>query len=157
MWLKTSPLSLTLSLWEGDGVRRRIAERVNRRLLVAAQLGLEMPQSGPLRTVDGCRYRAGKRGGKDIHFLYVYPLGFRETQMQVSKWGNSLAVRLPAAVVEALGLKEGDNIEIHVEGARSFGVSKSPNNRELLARLRKFRGRLPEGFVFDRLQAHERD
>jgi antitoxin MazE len=28
--------------------------------------------------------------------------------MQVSKWGNSLAVRLPAAVVEALGLKEGD-------------------------------------------------
>ena len=27
--------------------------------------------------------------------------------MQVSKWGNSLAVRLPAAVVEALALKEG--------------------------------------------------
>ena len=27
--------------------------------------------------------------------------------MQVSKWGNSLAVRLPAVVVEALGLKEG--------------------------------------------------
>ena len=77
--------------------------------------------------------------------------------MQVSKWGNSLAVRLPAAVVDALGLKEGDNIEIHVEGARTFGVSKSPDNRTLLARLRKFRGRLPEGFLFDRLQAHERD
>jgi antitoxin MazE len=77
--------------------------------------------------------------------------------MQVSKWGNSLAVRLPAAVVDALGLREGDNIEIHVEGARTFAVSKSPDNRTLLARLRKFRGRLPEGFVFDRLQAHERD
>jgi antitoxin component of MazEF toxin-antitoxin module len=38
--------------------------------------------------------------------------------MQVSKWGNSLAIRLPASVVEVLGLKEGDDIEIHVAGAR---------------------------------------
>ena len=35
--------------------------------------------------------------------------------MQVAKWGNSLAVRLPTAVVEALDLKEGDQIEITVE------------------------------------------
>ena len=77
--------------------------------------------------------------------------------MQVSKWGNSLAVRLPAAVVEALGLQEGDNIEIHVEDSRTLAVRKSPDSRELLARLRKFRGRLPEGFLFDRLEAHERD
>jgi antitoxin MazE len=28
--------------------------------------------------------------------------------MQVAKWGNSLALRLPAAIVEALSLKEGD-------------------------------------------------
>ena len=77
--------------------------------------------------------------------------------MQVSKWGNSLAVRLPAAVVEALDLKEGDDIEIHVADTRTFEVSKPPDNRELLARLRKFRGRLPEGFRFDRLEAHGRD
>jgi antitoxin MazE len=77
--------------------------------------------------------------------------------MQVSKWGNSLAVRLPAAVVKALGLKEGDDIEIYVEGARAFSVRKQPERRELLARLRKYRGRVAEGFVFDRLDAHERD
>jgi antitoxin MazE len=77
--------------------------------------------------------------------------------MQVSKWGNSLAVRLPAAVVEALGLSEGDDIEIQVAGACTFGVRKTPSNPELLARLRKFRGRLPDGFRFDRLEAHERD
>jgi len=76
--------------------------------------------------------------------------------MQVSKWGNSLAVRLPAAVVEALGLHEGDDIEIHVAGARTFEVSKLPDNRELLARLQKYRGRLPEDFRFDRLEAHGR-
>ena len=77
--------------------------------------------------------------------------------MQVSKWGNSLAVRLPATVVEALGLHEGDTVEIHVAGARTFEISKSPTNKELLARLRKFRGRMPKGFRFDRLEAHERD
>ena len=76
--------------------------------------------------------------------------------MQVSKWGNSLAVRLPAAVVEALDLKEGDQIEIHVAGRSTFEVIKAPGRRELLARLRKFRGRLPATFRFDRLEAHER-
>lgn len=76
--------------------------------------------------------------------------------MQVAKWGNSLAVRLPVAVVEALTLKEGDEIEIEVAGARTFEVKKHPGARELLARLRKFRGRLPADFKFDRLEANER-
>jgi antitoxin MazE len=76
--------------------------------------------------------------------------------MQVSKWGNSLAVRLPASVVEALQLKEGDDIEVHVIGARAFGVRKAPGARELLGRLRKFRGRLPADFKFDRIEANER-
>jgi len=76
--------------------------------------------------------------------------------MQVAKWGNSLAVRLPAAVVEALRLKEGDEIEIQVAGARAFEVKKRPGTRELLAQLRKFRGRLPADFKFDRLEANER-
>ena len=44
--------------------------------------------------------------------------------MQVAKWGNSLAVRLPAVVVEALQLKEGDEIEIHVADRRRFGIAR---------------------------------
>ena len=76
--------------------------------------------------------------------------------MQVSRWGNSLAVRLPKAVVEALKLHEGDDVEIHVVGSRTFEISKSPSNDELLARLRKSRGRVPEDFRFDRMEAHER-
>ncbi len=77
--------------------------------------------------------------------------------MQVSRWGNSLAVRLPVAVVEALDLKEGEEIEIHVTGQRSLEVGRKPAPRELLARLRKFRGRLPADFKFDRLEGNERD
>ena len=76
--------------------------------------------------------------------------------MQVAKWGNSLAVRLPAAVVEALDLREGDQVEIQVAGRNAFEVSKAPGRRELVARLRKFRGRLPSTFRFDRLEANER-
>jgi antitoxin MazE len=76
--------------------------------------------------------------------------------MRVSKWGNSLAVRLPSAVAEALGLKEGDDIEIEVAGARALELRAKPAPRELLARLRKYRGRLPADFRFDRLEAHGR-
>ena len=77
--------------------------------------------------------------------------------MQIAKWGNSLAVRLPAGVVEALDLKEGDDIEIQVADARTFAIEKKPGAAELLARLRKFRGRLPADFKFDRLEAHGQD
>jgi hypothetical protein len=46
-------------------------------------------------------------------------LGFKVYQaMCVSKWGNSLAVRLPQSLVEVLGLKEGELIEVHVVGDR---------------------------------------
>jgi antitoxin MazE len=76
--------------------------------------------------------------------------------MQVAKWGNSLAVRLPAAVVEALKLKEGDEIEIHVAGTRQFGVVRKPGRDELLRRLRAFRGRLPPDFRFDRDETNAR-
>ncbi len=76
--------------------------------------------------------------------------------MLVAKWGNSLAVRLPAAVVEVLKLKEGDEIEIRVADARQFAVLRKPGRQELLERLRAFRGRLPADFTFDRDEANAR-
>lgn len=77
--------------------------------------------------------------------------------MQISRWGNSLAVRLPAAVVEILGLKEGDQVEVEVANARTLSVHRSDaGDRKALARLRKFRGRLPADFKFDRMEANER-
>jgi antitoxin MazE len=76
--------------------------------------------------------------------------------MQVSKWGNSLAVRLPSPVVEALDLKEGDQIEIHIEGDRRFRVSRDTSRKRAMDRLRKLRRPLPAGFRFDREEAHER-
>ncbi len=76
--------------------------------------------------------------------------------MQVSKWGNSLAVRLPKAVVEALKLKEGDEIEITIAGRRHFEVARDRQREEALKRLRALQRPLPPGFKFDREEAHER-
>ena len=50
--------------------------------------------------------------------------------MQVSRWGNSLAVGLPAAVVEALELKEGDLIEVRIAGPREFEVARDRRREE---------------------------
>jgi antitoxin MazE len=76
--------------------------------------------------------------------------------MQVAKWGNSLAIRLPAAVVEALELKAGDEVEIHVADRREFGLSRKPGREDLLKSLRAFRGRLPPDFKFARDEANAR-
>ena len=76
--------------------------------------------------------------------------------MHVSKWGNSLAIRLPAAVVEVLELKEGDEIEITVTDRRRFHISRKASRADLLKRLRAFRGRLPDDFKFDRDEANAR-
>ena len=80
--------------------------------------------------------------------------------MRVAKWGNSLAVRLPAAVVEALGLKDGDDIEIQAAGGKRFEVKKDRTREQALEELRKLSrklsGKFPKGFIFDREEAHER-
>ena len=34
--------------------------------------------------------------------------------MQVARWGNSLAVRIPASVVQALKLQEGDELVVRI-------------------------------------------
>ena len=76
--------------------------------------------------------------------------------MQVSKWGNSLAIRLPKAVVDALKLKEGDDVEIIVAGKRRFEVARDERREAALARLRALRRPLPPGFKFSRDEANER-
>ncbi|KAF1045795.1 AbrB/MazE/SpoVT family DNA-binding domain-containing protein [Xylophilus sp.] len=77
--------------------------------------------------------------------------------MKVAKWGNSLAVRLPASVVQALQLKDGDDIALHVAGTRSLSVEKKPDVEELWARVRAMRGLMPADFKFDRAEANARD
>jgi antitoxin MazE len=78
-----------------------------------------------------------------------------EKAMQVEKWGDSLAVRLPASVVEALDLKEGDEIEIEVAGEHTFRGSRDRSRERALARLEALQRPLPAGFRFSRDEASE--
>lgn len=76
--------------------------------------------------------------------------------MKVAKWGNSLAVRLPSAVVEAMDLKEGDEIDIQVAGLREFDVARRLEREEAIAKLRTLlKDRLPGDFKFDRAAIYD--
>jgi antitoxin MazE len=86
-------------------------------------------------------------------FYDVYPT--LEGMMLVAKWGNSLAVRLPAAVVRELGLKEGDRIDL-IPADGPVRVRRQPRAEEILDDLRRFRNRLPITERLSRDAAHER-
>jgi len=48
--------------------------------------------------------------GDDIHhIIHILQQGIMEAAMEVSKWGNSLAVRLPKALVDELGSRKATN------------------------------------------------
>ena len=67
-----------------------------------------------------------------------------------------MAIRLPDAVVKALKLKTGDEIEIVVSGARRFEVRRDRSRDQALERLRALKKTLPKGFRFDRDEANAR-
>jgi antitoxin MazE len=77
--------------------------------------------------------------------------------MQVSKWGNSLAVRLPKALVDQLGLKEGDELNIVSAGRDTMEVeTREARRQRALDNLAARKWTLPEGYRFDRDEANER-
>jgi antitoxin MazE len=79
-----------------------------------------------------------------------------EAAMQVSKWGNSLAVRLPKALVDQLGLKEGDELNIVDVAERTLVVQKEDRRKAALERLASLNWTLPPDYKFDRDEANER-
>ena len=70
--------------------------------------------------------------------------------MKVSRWGNSLAVRLPADLVRQMGLKEGDQIS-----QETFALRKL-THEEAMRRIRAAKWELPEDYKFDRDDANSR-
>lgn len=75
--------------------------------------------------------------------------------MKVAKWGNSLAVRIPKDVAQALGLREGSEVDLVALEDR-LGVARPLTREEAIHRLRRFRGLLPPDFKFDREEANAR-
>lgn len=75
-------------------------------------------------------------------------------KMQIGKWGNSLAVRLPRDVITRHNLKEGDAID-----SRAFdrALREVQMTREhALERIKALRRPLPADWKFDREEANAR-
>ena len=66
--------------------------------------------------------------------------------IQISKWGNSLALRIPAAFIKEIKLKDGDRVEATLtsEGALVIKPQKL-DRKEIAAQLRAFRATLKMG------------
>ncbi|MCY4427009.1 MAG: AbrB/MazE/SpoVT family DNA-binding domain-containing protein [Halieaceae bacterium] len=76
--------------------------------------------------------------------------------MLVSKWGNSLAVRLPKALVEDLGLKPGDDVAVVSATPRRIAIARDERRVLAVKRMRARAWPLPEDYVFDRNEANAR-
>jgi antitoxin MazE len=81
--------------------------------------------------------------------------------MQIAKWGNSLAVRLPAKLVAELGLVEGDEIEIVKASRERLEIERKEKRDAAIEGLRKLRaelsGKVPPGYRFKRSDAYDDD
>jgi antitoxin MazE len=75
--------------------------------------------------------------------------------MHVTKWGNGLAVRLPKALVETLGLKSQKEVELSPLPSGAIGVGKIDRGAEFLARMAEFNVPAPDGYKFNRDEANE--
>ena len=81
--------------------------------------------------------------------------------MQVAKWGNSLAVRLPVALVQELGISDGDElllqpVKTQLGKAARVTVARQPSKLEQLQAVRRLRAPWPDGYTFDRDDANAR-
>jgi antitoxin MazE len=80
-----------------------------------------------------------------------------EASMQVSRWGNSLAVRLSKSLVDELKLKEGD--QLNVVAARDGVIeveTREAQRCRAVERLASLNWTLPPDYKFDRDEANER-
>lgn len=76
--------------------------------------------------------------------------------MHIAKWGNSLAVRLPKALVDRLKLEAGDELQIVEATEQALAVARATRKSDVLKELKKFRFELPADYKFDRDAANQR-
>lgn len=77
---------------------------------------------------------------------------------KVSKWGNSLGVRIPSRMAESMDLKQGDSVRLVPLGTASIGIApvEPLSKSEALERLGRLRWKLPADYKFNRDEANSR-
>jgi antitoxin MazE len=79
----------------------------------------------------------------------------RRRALKFAKWGNSIAVRIPADVVAKLGISPNDEAQIKITGDHSFEITRDRRREEALEKLRSLRFALPDDYVFDRDEIYD--
>ncbi len=74
--------------------------------------------------------------------------------LQISKWGNSLAMRIPAEVARRFGLRDGDSVQAQITADGSLSIRPAGWSRRVFAEeLDAARDALPVGAsVMDELR-----
>jgi antitoxin MazE len=80
----------------------------------------------------------------------------RRRAMKFAKWGNSIAVRIPAEVVAKLGISPNEEAQIKVTGKFSFEVTRDRRREEAIEKMRKLRFVVPDDYVFNRNEIYDR-
>lgn len=55
------------------------------------------------------------------------------TNLQIAKWGISLAVRIPSYYVRKIGIKEGDQLEAHLDADGALNMRPATWSRKSFA------------------------
>ena len=76
--------------------------------------------------------------------------------MVVSRWGNSLGVRLPRTLIKKLGLQPGDELEVVSASPARIILTVDDRRAKAVQRMRARALRRPEGYAFDREEANTR-
>jgi antitoxin MazE len=83
-------------------------------------------------------------------------MSIRRRALKFAKWGNSIAVRIPADVIARLGISADDDAQIKVTGEYSFEVTRDRRREEAIEAIGKLARPLPPGYKFNRDEIYDR-
>jgi antitoxin MazE len=104
----------------------------------------------------------GSEENYPIHPEWIYDIkcisikGRWGGKMKLAKWGNSVGVRIPAAMVKSANLKVGDPIHLQFRDDQVLEISRDLERLRALEAIKKLARPLPEGYRFNREEANER-
>jgi antitoxin MazE len=80
-----------------------------------------------------------------------------EVSMRIFRWDDDLAVQLPQALIDELGLKEGDELQLVAASKETIEVETNEQRRQrAIEQIASSKLQLPLDYKFDRDEANER-
>jgi antitoxin MazE len=75
--------------------------------------------------------------------------------MKFAKWGNSVAVRIPAEVAEKLGFRLGEPAQFAITRDNKLQIGRDRSREEAIEKMKSLRFVVPGDFKFDRDEIYD--